>query len=224
MNSPRPTKQHPFLADLLEPTLYLHNVPPQLTSNLVFKTFVTCGALLGVRTAGRTGNKVKYSVQYKDVFSGKLQAALDDIFAIAKQHGYIAEMAFVTLQGQPLNFGDSQSYIIRISLSQNDDSLPSWNPTIHPIFVPSNPTLRQAPDARQKRFKEFRAFGPLVHVDTDVDLGLHERGDLIHYWTRSDAEAAINHVQRVLKGWTKIVDLSQLKITVPSIIPYYYRL
>jgi hypothetical protein len=108
-----------------------------------------------------------------------------------------------------------QPYIIQISPYISTSFIP--RSLIHPVLIPSKPSLKGAPDSRQQRFAEFRVFGPLVQVDTHVDLGLPETGDLLHFWVREDAEEAIKHVSTVLKGWTRIVNLTRLKIIVSRV-------
>jgi hypothetical protein len=123
-------------------------------------------------------------------------------------------MAWATLQGHVIELSGFKPYTIRLSLSLHGQAEPIASPLIYPILIPSITALRSAGNASQRRFTEFRTFGPLIQLDTDVDLGLPERGDLLHFWNRVDGEKAMKYVLTDLKGWTKIVNLSKLKITV----------
>jgi hypothetical protein len=88
-------------------------------------------------------------------------------------------------------------------------------PDVHPILVPSVPGLSSGPRGRQHRYKEFRAFGPLVSVQTGVDVSSKEKGDLLQFWDEQGADAAIKYIDRLGdKSWVKVINTKGVMITV----------
>jgi hypothetical protein len=134
---------------------------------------------------------------------------------------WVAEMAFVTLQGTEINSAHGLiqgSHPMWLSVTVNPVQISVPEPNVHPIFVSSDPSLLPDLSGRQHRYKEFRAFGPLVSVQLDVDVGLKERGDVVQLWDEGGAQAAIKHVTSMGNAaWIKVLNTTSIKITVRGI-------
>jgi hypothetical protein len=69
-------------------------------------------------------------------------------------------------------------------------------PNTLPIFVPRKIVLSSP--TRMVRYREMRQYGRLVSVLVNVDMGFSTRGDVLHFWEETGANAALAMLQNVL--------------------------
>jgi hypothetical protein len=87
-------------------------------------------------------------------------------------------------------------WILRVSssLQPNSKNLPN----ALPIFVPRK-TMLSLP-TRMVRYREMRKYGRLVSVLVNVDMGFPTRGDVLHFWEETGANAALAQLRNVLES------------------------
>jgi hypothetical protein len=120
-------------------------------------------------------------------------------------------MALATLNGAKVGQGPPHF----MDLSHTTMAREKTPPSVYPIMIPCTPNLPAGPLGRLRRFHEFRTFGPLYLVKTDVDLGFPERGDLLCFSDVASAQAAVKHLDTMVKGpWMRIVNQRRLRCTV----------
>jgi hypothetical protein len=85
-------------------------------------------------------------------------------------------------------------WVLRVSssLQPNSKNLPN----ALPIFVPRK-TMLSLP-TRMVRYREMRKYGRLVCVLVNVDMGFPTRGDVLHFWEETGANAALAQLRNVL--------------------------
>jgi hypothetical protein len=161
-----------------------------------------------------SGKQKTWKIQFDSVVEGTYLTHWSWCLASALTLFAAAEMALSTLQGSQIDatHGLQNPSIMELSATEKPRAR---KPDVHPILVPSVPGLSSGPRGRQHRYKEFRTFGPLVSVQTGVDVTAKEKGDLLQFWDEQGADAAIKYINRLGdKSWVKVINTKCLMITV----------
>jgi hypothetical protein len=161
-----------------------------------------------------SGKQKTWKIQFDSVVEGTYLTHWSWCLASVLTLFAAAEMALSTLQGSQIDatHGLQNPSIMELSATEKPRAR---KPDVHPILVPSIPGLSSGPHGRQHRYKEFRTFGPLVSVQTGVDVSSKEKGDLLQFWDEQGADAAIKYINRLGdKSWVKVINTKCLMITV----------
>ncbi|KAI0698133.1 hypothetical protein BC835DRAFT_690706 [Cytidiella melzeri] len=163
---------HPLLTD---PILYLADPPKRIKWYHLEEVFRPCGAISsgGKSTVYGKSNRKRWTVRFSSV--------------------YLAEMALATLQGATVTGPNLLPWTMVISHSCTlEAAFPSHR--IFPQFVRTDlngtPGHIGAEEDPQTLFKWFRRAGPLVSVQTDVNVGYPQRAIVVEYWNEEHANLA----------------------------------
>jgi hypothetical protein len=99
-------------------------------------------------------------------------------------------MALATMNGAEIVTAH-MPYTLHLSSSSLPRHAKQNQSEVHTLMVPCV-SFSSTPAGRQRRFKQYRRFGPLVSVQNDVDVGLSWRGDLILFWDSESLLAAMD--------------------------------
>jgi hypothetical protein len=112
-------------------------------------------------------------------------------------------------------------HTIHLSAFQDPLDDEQHEPQVHTLMVPTSSTS----GGRQRRFDEFRRFGPLASVQTEMEVGLPYRGDLLLFWDKESLLAAMNHTMELGgDGGGTLLHMSALAISVRPVGSSYLRL
>jgi hypothetical protein len=198
---------HPHM---ISPIIYLVNAPPRVKWVNIKAAFERCGSISNAGSFKTHGSHKTWCIRLESLEIGASARLCRGMLELDAKH-CLAEMALATLNGAKIEMPHPHI----MELAPTTTWAKGRTPYVYPIMVPCIPGLSSSPRGSQHRFNEFRAFGPLYMVKTDLDLGFSENGDLLYFWRASGAQTAMKYLNTVVKGpWVRIINETSLKCTV----------